>query len=493
MYDQCTLSGQPLDPNLLAQPSRLNNNASSTQVQQEAATNAVTTTTTTTDSSTPQKIFAENLSPPVMISKFPEADERLVDTPQLACCLGLLQVSLPADDISDPAARNWLLATEKDADEKERLHFLASDVIRAFSRDELKDAKAVAEVVCLAPVLSKDNFRHLLRQFFDGIDHSDLLDVNQLEGLAQIVQGGSPDYLDSDDLVKILKLLSARLRDTHSQSPQYIYRLTLAVSHVLDAMADTGVTGLDREQLHEPLAAYLDGLKGSSDPHLVYQAAYAFQALLYVPDDETPWQAAFRRTGKVIQGISGLVSAVKALDLNGFMEGLGNLQQGVSGVTEIFQFAKSTYEGVASLAESGQGFLECLKEGLSFDRKRAWYTALRGSDTLLRNGQLADFERLVNGAPCRHDPAFQWGLCQRLGEVAANPAWNADTRQGAIVFLGEIYRNDTMWGQQTNVKQRILDILMRLSSLSGGQERCKWEARTSDKAFVCGNQIATQS
>ncbi|KAF9943944.1 hypothetical protein BGZ65_012963, partial [Modicella reniformis] len=49
---------------------------------------------------------------------------------------------------------------------------LATDVIKAFMRDEKKDAQAIAEVAYLAPGLEKDNFRYLLNQFYSGIEHS---------------------------------------------------------------------------------------------------------------------------------------------------------------------------------------------------------------------------------------------------------------------------------------------------------------------------------
>jgi len=427
----------------------------------------------------PKNIFPTNVHPPTIVFSPPEPDSRLNDTPQLACCLGLLRSTYELDDILDPAARNWLMFTKNEQDERDRLESLATDVIRAFKRDEFKDSKAVTEVMYLAPILEKDDFEYLLKEFYSGIDQSGLLDVHQLEGIAQLIQGADPGYLDSDDLVKVLSLLSTRLRDTHQQSTKHLYQLTVAVSHVLDAMADANVSGLDREEIHEPLSSYLDGLKSSSDPYLVYQAAYAYQALLCVPDDESLWQASFRRAGKVIQGVSVLVSAVKGLDLNGFVDGLKDIQQGLAGASEIAQIVKDAYDGAVSLAESGQGFFACLQEGFSFKRKCAWYSALRGADTLIRDGQLAEFRRLVCEAPCRRDAAFQWGLCQRLGEVAINSLWTAETRQSAIAFLGEIYQNDPVWGYQANVKQWILNILMQMSSGSGSVAQCKWRIAIS--------------
>ncbi|KAG0348419.1 hypothetical protein BGZ54_004624, partial [Gamsiella multidivaricata] len=340
----------------------------------------------------PEDIFPDDMRQPTVKIALPEADERLNDTSQLAYCLGLLQVIPSPEEVFEPAAGNWVKSTEKNAEEKERLRTLATNVIRVFTRDELKDAKAVAEVVSLAPVLEKEYFHSLLMLFVDGVDKSSLLDVQSLEGLAQLVQSAPEGYLASDDLSKILHNLNTRLQDTHNQSSDHICRLVLAVSNVLDAMADTNVSGVKRVELHEPLSAYLNGLKGSSDPYLVYQAAYAFQALQCVPDNESPWQATMRRTGIVLKGVSGLVSAVKGLDVNGFITGLGHLQEGLG---EVIQVAKIGYEGVSALVENGQGLLESLKVGLSFSRKRAWYTALRGTDTLLWDGQLAKFKTLV--------------------------------------------------------------------------------------------------
>ncbi|KAF9343765.1 hypothetical protein BGX34_006395, partial [Mortierella sp. NVP85] len=374
--------------------------------------------------------------------------------------------SLSPEDLLEPA-RKWLEAIEKDTDEQDRLKKVALEVVRVFKRDEIKDAKAVTEVVNLAPVLSKDTLQDLLREFYMGIDHSGLLNIHQLEGIAQLIQGRGPGYLDADDLVKILGLLSTRLQDTHHQSTNHMHQLTLAVSHVLDAMADTNVTDLDREKLHEPLSNYLGELKKSPDPYLVYQAAYAYQALLCVPDDETLWQASMRRTGKVIRGVSGLVSAVKGVDLSKFMEGLQDIQKGLAGISKVAEIVSTAYNDVTALAQSGQGFLDSLKEGFSFERKRDWYSALRVADALIQNGELATFRELVCNAPCRLDPAFQWGVCQRLGEIASNPMWDTDTRQDAIAFLGEIYRNDDVWGRHVSVKKLVLNILMQLSTSSG--------------------------
>jgi hypothetical protein len=250
--------------------------------------------------------------------------------------------------------------------------------------------------------------RWLLSPLIKSIESLPLLNVHALEGLAQLLLGASPGYLDADDLVEILMLLSTRLQGTHKQSPRHVYQLTLTIAPVLDAMVNCEVKDVDRVNLHEPLLSYLETLKSNKNPYIVFQASYAYQTLLFVADNESSWHATLRRSGMVLKGLSGLVSAVKGLNVNEFIEGVGHIQGGLEGIGQVYGLAKDAYKEVKTLTESGQSLLEALKTGLSFSQKREWYPLLRGIDLLLRNGQLTKFEALVCGAPCRHDPAFLW-------------------------------------------------------------------------------------
>ena len=168
----------------------------------------------------------------------------------------------------------------------------------------------------------------------------------------------------------------------------------------------------------------------------------------------------------LLKGVSGLVSAVKGLNINDVIEGLGNVQAGLEGVGQVYGLGKDAYKGITTLMESGQSLLDALETGVRFSRKRDWYPLLRGIDLLLRNGELTKFKTLVCEAPCRRDPAFLWGVCHRLGDIASDSRWDSIARQGAIAVLGEIYKNDPEWGQEPQVKQCILDILLQLGSAS---------------------------
>ncbi|KAF9436921.1 hypothetical protein BGZ76_002545 [Entomortierella beljakovae] len=378
--------------------------------------------------------FVQDKNPPVIEYKLPEPDERLVNTHQLVYCLGLLKAPPSSEDIRQNAAVSWVQATRNNEDELERLNTLTTNLVRAFIRDELKGPAAIAEVACMAPFLNRDDFRCLLELFIGSIENSTLLDIHSLEGLAKLVQGADEGYVEAADLVKILGVLNTRLQTTHTQTQSYIYQLMLAVSCVLDAMADCKVEGLDRVTLHECLSGYINRLKGSADPHMVYLAAYAFQALECVPDNESPWQATKRRTGNVMQGVFSLVKAVKGLDIDSFLQGIQHIENSLDGAVKVFQTLQDGYNSI---------------------------TALTGCS------EMANFRALVFKAPCRRSLAFQWGVCQRLGDLAANPAWDAESREDALEFLAEIYENDAFWGHHEHIKQKILDILLHLQQQSG--------------------------
>ncbi|KAF9915436.1 hypothetical protein BX616_006156 [Lobosporangium transversale] len=420
----------------------------------------VRATTIHTSATIPKEIFDCDVPPTAVRYSLPGADDQLNDTHQLVYCLSLLpNAPFRSTDLTDNE-QQWVQEMSNDREEQERLRNLISDVISQFASDEIKAEATVAEVVSLAPILSLDQFRSLLMALVNGISQNIMLETHLLEGLAELMQRAPPGYLDPDDLVTTLTTLSSRLQSTHDQSGSHLYHLSVTVSHVLDAMVNNQVKGLKREQLYEPLAAYLKGLKGSSDPHLVYQAAYASQALLYIPDDETTMQAMLRRTSAVLRGVFGVVSAVKGLDLNGFMDEISNIQEELPSITDIIDMSLGVYEGATSLYESGAAFRQSMEEGLSFSRKTAWYPALRTADALLQTGELTRFKVLVCEASCRRDPAFQWGLCERLGQIAAGKQWTVDTRKDAIEFLGEIYMNDQDWGCHVHIKQWIINILL---------------------------------
>lgn len=147
---------------------------------------------------------------------------------------------------------------------------------------------------------------------------------------------------------------------------------------------------------------------------MVFQAAHGYQALIFVPDNEEAWKAALRRSGTVLRGIVGVVSSVKSLNVNEFIDGQSHIQGRLKSVGQIYGLSQDAYKQVTTLMESSQSLQNVLKKGLSFSQKRDWYPLLRSSGVSLRNGKLTTFKDLICKASCRRDPAFQWASVRDL-------------------------------------------------------------------------------
>ena len=92
-------------------------------------------------------------------------------------------------------------------------------------------------------------------------------------------------------------------------------------ARVLDTMVEGNVKGLDRTEDYRPLLDILDELKGSDDPYLKFHATYAWQALQYVGNDESPLHAVVRFAGGLAKAVVGVVSVLK-FDLYNVFKGL---------------------------------------------------------------------------------------------------------------------------------------------------------------------------
>ncbi|KAG0252887.1 hypothetical protein BGZ95_006501, partial [Linnemannia exigua] len=357
---------------------------------------------------------------------------------QLAYCIQLLRTHLSpslatvsitvGQDLSQQASVDTLL---QDMEEQQKIREVAIRVVEEFVTDGLKDAEEIAEVVLLGPFLDQDYYRKLLNCFIEEFEAAKLLDIDLLQGLVQLVQGEGNEYLQPDDLVRILVVLRTRLQDTHQLTTKHPYYLTLALSRILDVMVDGKVQDLKRVVDHEPLSALLGQLMESSDLYLKHQATYALQGLLHVPNDETHRQFVLRNAGNITMGLLGVASVCK-LDLGEFLGGAGKLHDATVSALKI---GTKVVGGAQSLYESGQGIAASLRGGFFSGGRLLWYTALRETREHIQNGRLLDFNRLVFEAPCNRDVEFLWGVCQLLGEIAIDPQWDVSTRQHATELL----------------------------------------------------------
>ncbi|KAG9319204.1 hypothetical protein KVV02_004970 [Mortierella alpina] len=405
-----------------------------------------------------QLLFSKKADRESVVYHLPAPGEQLESTLQLAYCLALLQDSVD-ETCLDLGTLEWRCNTLKNPGEMIRVETVTRQVVTEFFEDREKDASVVEEVVQLAQVLHEGTVRSLLASLIDTVSKSTFLHFHATEGLARVIQCATPGSIKPSDLVTILEVLYMRLQTIHDPSTSYpstsyLWRLLHAVSRVLDAMVVAQVGDVDRITLHGPLTARLHELESNQDYSVAFEAAYATQALLNVSDNDTIWQAGFRRGWIFLKGAAGFAKMPDPREIKDALEGLETLYKTGKGAVRILNntwVAIKTSEKPAFTA----------KDGLKF--KRIWYPTLRNAEEYIRIGDLEGFKELVANAPCRHQFMFQLGICQLLGRFAVDTEWDLNSRRSTLAFLGVLYEANDVWNPQKGVEQVILDMLSILA------------------------------
>ncbi|KAG0249627.1 hypothetical protein BGZ95_007474, partial [Linnemannia exigua] len=286
-------------------------------------------------------IIPGNIAPPALSTTLPPPGSRFENIAQLAYCGNLLRmcmspsaaVGAPGEPLG-PTQRALIEPYAQSEDETSRVRWLIQRAVEEFSADNLKTTAVLSEVLLLAPSLDRECYRKLLNCVIAHFETAKLLDIDLLQGLVQLVENASSDYLEPDDLVRILAVLRARLQDTHQQCSKHPYYLTWALSRLLDIMVEGKVKDLRRVVDQEPLSALFRQWKDSTDPYLKHQAINAFQGLMHVPNDETRRQFVLRHAGNITMGLLGVASVCK-LDLGQVKDGVDHLYNVAGNAHEV--------------------------------------------------------------------------------------------------------------------------------------------------------------
>ncbi|KAG0204571.1 hypothetical protein BGX28_003542 [Mortierella sp. GBA30] len=419
-------------------------------------------------------IFHKDVLASAVRTDLPEVGARVDKTCQLVFCIHLLHKKMPSDsgipDVEemelDDDNRERLKALRSDPMALDYLHWLAIQIAEEFINHTAMDWETIAEVVLLGPILTRNAYRGLVSCFVSKFDNDKaVLNIEILQGMVQLVQSASPGFLEDDDVVRILNALQVRLKGAHKASKAHLYQLVLAISRLLDVMVEDNVKGLNRTRDHKPLLDILSDLKaedGKTDPYLKFQVNYAFQTLLYLPDDETRLEATMRYLKSFAVVASGVASVVK-LDPKNVFDAGEHIQARLGKAAEV---VKTAYENARSAWASGGDLQRSIVKRYRSQKKHAWYLALQALTILARGGQFVEFNKAICGEPCRFDRNFQRGVCQLLGEIAVDHLWDVAIRQCAVDFLGELYMNKREWSKHETIKLWIQSTLRRIISMA---------------------------
>ena len=232
----------------------------------------------------------------------------------------------------------------------------------------------------------------------------------------------------------VLDSLLARLKKARRQADlDTQYHLVLCLSAVLDAMVETRSSGIGRESLHQPLQKELKDLRGNEELRLAQAAAYAYQALLGVGDDEGPYQALWRSVREGITTAANVTGAVSAKDPARLLESLPDPNSILDSIQKLFERAENVIEVARDPSAAGHR-IEIMKD---LSRQKGWYAALRYTDMLLRSKafkMLKLFIRQVHDHDHEHFLCGLYAQLERTWEMARK-AKDEDTQSQMVDIL----------------------------------------------------------
>jgi hypothetical protein len=254
--------------------------------------------------------------------------------------------------------RRWA-SHDHDPAEKKALEVLANKMIQVFQDD--RKSLYVPEAAELSAAVTGEDYHKLILAFANAVIHGVtdgiILDGELLMNYAYVLQHARVPSAATAPLGPVVVSLQKRLEAAIKQAgngTQYQLELVCMLSAVLDAMVDVKICGLDRVSLHEPLQEQLDGLASHQELRLAQAAAYAYEALVGLPNNESPYHAFLRHAYRVAQGAAKAASAASTMDPAKLMDAIPDLMSVsdfVKSVVDVASAVSIIYDGGGSMAQ----------------------------------------------------------------------------------------------------------------------------------------------
>ncbi len=239
----------------------------------------------------------------------------------------------------------WCLQqTHQDKTQHQQHYALAREVVERFAQRAGKDLTCLQEAAELAAVPSLEIYRRLITHTVAALNPTQhaTLDMGVVQGLAAIVRQCPEALLKKDGGIRgdtwisVLSVLITRLDTVYKGQPELVRELIEAISQLLDAMVQAGVSGISRLQLQKPLADLLGGaLNPHQDQELAWHIHYAREALTYLPNDESRGETVLRCLFSAGKGVLSLASAIKNCDVDKLLKSFDSFEEIYAGVREV--------------------------------------------------------------------------------------------------------------------------------------------------------------
>ncbi|RAL12424.1 NACHT domain-containing protein [Aspergillus homomorphus CBS 101889] len=299
-----------------------------------------------------------------------------------------------------------------DKKEKAALQALVSSMIDRF-RDQGRPSHYF-EASRLSPATTERQYNQLTQVFAHAIvnnaDKGTALDQDLLPSFVHILHSrpeGYPRHGPFAAVDGLRKRLDWADRE-NALTAQYI--LCHSLGALLDVAVDIKASEVDKESLRDPLLKQLRRLKDKDEPRLAQAAAYAFEALQGVSDNQGPWDIFWNTSGTVLALAAKTAGAVSAMNPEKLLEAGPNLM-------ELLEWFKKIYgegrEMVEAMKNMDQVFVENIQR---LPKQRIWYGVLRYTGLLIaaEGSSFDTLNHILAKVPCGDNWQFWCGLYAQL-------------------------------------------------------------------------------
>ncbi|RAH75006.1 NACHT domain-containing protein, partial [Aspergillus aculeatinus CBS 121060] len=299
-----------------------------------------------------------------------------------------------------------------DEKEKSALRALISQMVGRF-RDKSRPSYYV-EASRLSRATTQRQYHYLAQVFsraiVDNAEKGNALDGDLLPSFVFLLWN-KPEGYSRDGLYAAVNALRERLDykiRENALEAQYLLCYTLGV--LLDVAVDIKASEIDKDSLRDPLLKLLADLKDHDEPRLAQAAAYAYEALRGISDNQGPWDIFWSNSWRVIAVAARTAGAVSTMNPERLLEAGPDLM-------ELLEFLKKIYDAGKDLVEAIKEMDEVFVENIRrLPNQRLWYGILRYTSMLIMTGgnSFDTLEHILPKVPCGDSWQFWCGLYAQL-------------------------------------------------------------------------------
>lgn len=172
-------------------------------------------------------------------------------------------------------------------------------------------------------------FHALTKLMEDNAATTEPIDPDLQDAICDTLMHTKPEHFSSDDLVKLLKKLEARLENVHMQDEEKLTSVLTTLSKILDVMVDANIEGLSYNDMHSKLYKKFEQIE-NNETFSIYTrttASRSREALLRLKHDSSDLKIGMSRLFSFTKGIAHVYHGVTDIKPEEFEAALKNFKE----------------------------------------------------------------------------------------------------------------------------------------------------------------------